>query len=119
MKLDKICEALSQTDELCYSTLVNDDGMRCTIGQLIYASGDYSKREIRNCTDAKGQIDMLVEKYDISEADRLNVVLKNNYYRSKESPKARHTRMIKWFENLLIDELIMETVEMVEVEVCV
>jgi len=113
VKLDKICEALSQVDELCAGCLVDSDGMKCAIGQLMHVGGHKIETIGTNLYQDE-QAATLRDIYGISHQDRVKIVRWNNTFSFSESPTARHKRILKIFEEMLIECLISQSSSPVE-----
>jgi len=108
MKLDKICEALSQTDEL---GLGLPDG--CAVAQLFIAAGK-SEEEIRHemVSDLEGYKsffgELLVKEYDMTHDD-VGKMYRLNDKVVCETQQERHKRVLDHYENELIECLISES----------
>lgn len=108
MNLEKICEALSEVDELGYM-VVNG----CAIAQLFYAAGK-APEEVKHELGTLGKGNyvsmfdgLLTKEYGMTEADENSMYCFNDL--GCESPKARHTRVLAHYEGMLIECLILQS----------
>jgi len=107
MKLDKICEALSEVDELRISLISN-----CLVGQLLRHVGK-STEEILEQTKVDQTYEdyfdgILPKKYGIFD-EQIHEMIKLNDINHSESKKDRHKRVLAHYEGLLIECLISQS----------
>ena len=114
MNLEKICEALSEVDELGRSI---KDG--CLVGQLLlfYKSPEEIDKEI--FSGSGRQYDelfdgLLAQEYSLNENQiKFMVNFNDSTY---GTPKERHTRVLAHYEGLLIECLISQSSSQAEDE---
>ena len=112
MNLEKICEALSEVDELGASLKQG-----CAVGRLFYHMGK-TKEQISNnimcCDPYINMFDkLLVREYDMTENDEITMYNYNDKG-CGETNKDRHTRVLAHYEGLLIECLISQSSSPVE-----
>lgn len=114
MRLDKICEALSQTDQLACGVLVSPTRKAgCALGQLFLAAGK-TEEEISREQNLYAFDDMfdglLVKEYGLDPNSIYEVwTLNDSRSFGMESNSDRHKRVLKHFENELLECLIKES----------
>jgi len=117
MNLEKICEALNETDELGRSIR---DG--CLVGQLLlfYRSPEEIEKDVYSGVGTRYNelLDgLLAKEYDLIDDKQIQDMIEFNDCGGSESPKDRHTRVLAHYEGLLIEALIAEIPKEVYCEV--
>jgi len=100
MNITKIVAALNQTDQLCEGLLAySNKEVGCTITQLFYAAGKTRDEIEKACKNLKYEQffdGLLVREYTLDESTIKAIWQANDIFNG--SDKARHLKMISWFE---------------------
>jgi len=110
MNIQKICEALNETDELGNNIFTN-----CAVAQLFHTSGKtiegirVEREQFIHYADFFDKL--LKREYGMSNDDSNTMFMLNDEnIKWKESKSARHQRVLEHYENLLIESLVEECV---------